>query len=52
MKLRKSVLICGIISAMMIGYIFAVAVRENRCWYSTLHHYKSVIGAYAKQVFS
>jgi hypothetical protein len=52
MKLRKSVLTCGIISAIVIGYIFIVAVKEDRCLYSTLHHYKSVIGAYAKQVLS
>jgi hypothetical protein len=52
MKLRKPVLTCGIISAIMIAYIFTVAIKEDRCWYSTLHHYKSVINAYAKQVFS
>jgi hypothetical protein len=52
MKLRKSVLVCGIISAMMIGYLFIMGVKEDRCWYSTLHHYKTVVRSYAKQVFS
>lgn len=52
MKLRKSVLVCGIISAMMIGHLFMMAVKEDRCWYSTLHHYKAVVSSYAKQVFS
>jgi hypothetical protein len=52
MKLRKSVLICGIISAMIIGYVFVVAMKEDRCWYSMLHHYKTVVSSYARQVFS
>ncbi len=52
MKLRKSVLLSGVISAMIITYVFAVAIKEDRCWYSTLHHYKNLIGSYARQVMS
>lgn len=52
MKFRKAVIVCGVISAMIIAYVLTGVMKEDKCWYSTIHHYKAVLSSYAKQVFS